>query len=245
VVVKKYITCTLLSMVISYIVHAQESVHPDITQISKPLWDFNQGSFLAKTLFFEGNWVKGRLLTSNNTIVSSDTFFFNFDKIEQRLLVTSDFKTMFEIDRREFKAVLFYWHDSAYIFKHIYFINSKDLFQVLVNDDSRYSLYKVTHCKLVKGTMGTTGSFTLTPAGGNLLDKYVDFTEYYILFPNRECRSIFSTKKRAIKRLFELNPDSSKVNDYLGLDGTKVYAENDLIQLILYLNGGAPLFSQR
>ncbi len=137
VVMKKYITCTLLSITISYIIHAQENVHPDITQISKPFTDFNQGAFRAKNLLFEGNWVKGKLLTSNNSIVSGDNFLFNFDKIERRLLITADYKNMFEIDRREFKAALFYFNDSAYVFKHIYFINDKDLFQILVNDESQ------------------------------------------------------------------------------------------------------------
>lgn len=235
-VMKKYITCTLLSITISYIIHAQENVHPDISQISKPFTDINQGSFIGKNLLFEGNWVKGRLLTSNNAIVSSDTFLFNFDKIDHRLLITSDFKKMFEIDRREFKAALFYLNDSVYVFKHIYFINDKDLFQELVNDDSRYSLYKVVHTKLIRETYGMN---LISPAGFYLREKYVDMPEYYIFFPNRDYRYIFTLKKGPIERLFGLNQDSEKVNNYLKMAGNKEYDENDLIHLILYLNRGS------
>ena len=232
-VVKKYITCTLLSITISYIIHAQDNVHPDIIQISKPYVDQNQGSFRGKNLLFEGNWVKGRLLTSNNSIVTSDSFYFNFDKIEHKLLMTSDYKKMFEIDRREYKAALFYMNDSAYIYKHIYFINDKDLFQVLVYDENRYSLYKVMHTKLIREsfTIGIT-----TPDSTGFREKYVDMPEYYIFFPNKEYRSVFTLKKGPIQRMFELNRDSDKVNDYLKMTGSRVYDENDMIQMILYLN---------
>ena len=231
---KKYITCTLLSFTISYIIHAQENVHPDITQISKPFTDFNQGAFRAKNLLFEGNWVKGKLLTSNNSIVSGDNFLFNFDKIEHRLLITADYKNMFEIDRREFKAALFYFNDSSYVFKHIYFINDKDLFQILVNDEARYSLYKVVHTKLIRETFGIN---TISAPGNTAFrEKYVDMPEYYIFFPNREYRSIFTLKKGPIERIFELNPDSEKVNEFLKMTNSKVYDESELIQLILFLN---------
>jgi hypothetical protein len=233
VVVKKYITCTLLSFTISYFIHAQDNVHPDIIQISKPYTDPNQGSYRGKNLLFEGNWVKGRLLTSNNSIVTSDSFYFNFDKIEHKLLMTSDYKKIFEIDRREYKAALFYMNDSAYVYKHIYFINDKDLFQVLIYDENRYSLYKVVHTKLIKETfyMGVTA-----PGAAGFREKFVDMPEYYIFFPNREYRSIFTLKKGPIQRMFELNRDSDKVNDYLKMTGNRVYDENDLIHLILYLN---------
>jgi hypothetical protein len=231
---KKYITCTLLSITFSYIIHAQENVHPDITQFSKPFTDLNQGSFRGKNLLFEGNWVKGKLLTSNNSIVNGDNFLFNFDKIEHRLLITADYKNMFEIDRREFKAALFYYGDSAYVFKHIYFINDKDLFQILVNDESRYSLYKVVHTKLIRESFGI--NTISTPGSTPYREKYVDMPEYYIFFPNREYRSLFTLKKGPIERIFELNPDSEKVNVFLKMTTGKVYDENELIQLILFLN---------
>ncbi len=233
---KKYITCTMLSITISYIIHAQEIVHPDITQISKPFTDLTQASFRGKNLLFEGNWVKGKLLTSNNSIVNGDNFLFNYDKIEHRLLITSDYKNMFEIDRREFKAALFYFNDSSYVFKHIYFINDKDLFEILVNDENRYSLYKVMHTKLIREAFGIN---TISTGGPVMREKYVDMPEYYIFFPNREYRSIFNLKKGPIERIFELNPDSEKVNEYLKTTNSKVYDENDLIQLILYLNKGS------
>ncbi len=235
---RKYITCTLLCLSTSYIIHAQENPYPDIAQISKPFISFNPSPFRGKNLYFGSDWVKARLLTSNNSILSSDTFFFNFDKVDRKLLITSDFKSIFEIDHREFKAIEFYQNDSAYFFKHIYFINDKDLFQILVRDEGKYSLFKVSRTKIVRGTIGTIGTSSGV-AGGNFMDKYVDFAEYFIFFPNRDYRSFFNIKKAALKRLFVLNSDSYKLDDYFKMIGDREYDENDLIQLVTYLNKGS------
>lgn len=236
---RKYITCTLLCFSISYIIHAQENAYPDITQISKPFTSFNPTPFKGRNLYFGGNWVKARLLTSNNSILSSDTFFFNFDKVERKLLITSDFRSIYEIDHREFKAIEFYLNDSAYFFKHIYFINDKDLFQMLVSEEGKYSLYKVSRTKIIRGNIGTIGTSAGGPPGGYFMDKYMDFVEYFILFPNKDYRSFFYIKKPTLKRLFGLNPDSNKLDDYFNLIGDREYDENDLIQLVTYLNKGS------
>jgi hypothetical protein len=231
---KKYITCTLLSLSISYILYAQEKLSPEISQISTPYPYANDLTLNGKNFYFDSSWVKARILASDNSIISNDACFFNYDKIDHRLLTTTDFKKIFEIDRREFKAILFYWHDSAYIFKHINFINDKDLFEVIINDNARYSLYKVTRTKLVKAHYG--GS-SFSAVNDKLSDVYMNEPEYYIFFPNREYRTIHLLKRAAIERLFKLHPDSDVVNEYLRMAGNKhVYGENELKQLILYLN---------
>jgi hypothetical protein len=236
---RKYITSTLLCLSFSYSIHAQENVYPGITQLSKPFASMNPSPFRGKNLYFGGNWVKARLLTSNNYILNSDSFLFNFDKIDRRLLITSDYKSLFEIDHREFKAIEFYVGDTAYFFKHIYFINDKDLFQVLVRDEGRYSLFKVMRTKIVRGTVGTFGNITLVPTSNFLVDRYEDVAQYYIFFPNKEYRSFFTIKRTAIKRLFGLNPESSKVDDFFNMIGDKNYDESDLVQLVSYLNSGS------
>src|SRR5450432_1727093 len=151
---KKSITCTLLCISISYFCFHPTTVEIEIYQISTPFPYANDISFNGKNFYFDSSWVKAKILAANNTIINSDSFLFNFDKIDHRLLITKDFKKVFEIDRREFKAILFYWHDSAYIFKHINFINDRDLFEVIISDNGKYSLYKVTRTKLVKGHYG-------------------------------------------------------------------------------------------
>jgi hypothetical protein len=231
---KRCLTCTLLCISISYFLRAQENFSHDIARISTPFRYFNGVSLNDKNFLFDSSWVKARLLTANNSIISNDSFLFNYDKIDHRLLITTDFKSVYEIDNREFKAILFYWHDSAYIFKHINFINDKDLFEVIINDNNKYSLYKVVRTKLIKGHYGGSG-FSAT--NDRSTDVYKNDIEYYVFFPNREYRIIHLLKKASIERAFNLNPDIELVSEYLSSAGNKeLYEEIELKQMILFLN---------
>ena len=222
---KKNITCTFFCFVILCISHAQDSVHPTFDKISTPYIYFER-VFNGKTLLFDNTWVRAKLLTANNSTISNDSLLFNFDKIDQRLLVTADFKKVSEIDWREFKAILFYLHDSAYVFKHIYYVSNKDLFQVLITDDGKYSLFKTIRTKLVRGEYTSRA-----------IDEYVDMPEYCILFPNKEYRTFHLLKKGSIEKVFKLNPDRDTVDNFLNSAGNKEqYSEEDLIRLITYLN---------
>jgi hypothetical protein len=227
---KKLISITLLSFVLSTFLQAQESVLPTFTSILTPYIFPVDVSMYGKILLFDREWVKGKLLTANNTVMSNDSFLFNYDKIERRLLATRDFNKIFEIDWREFKAVLFYWRDTGFVFKHIYPLSNKDLYQVLVNGNEKYSLYKTIHMKIVKEYYFSIGTPLTTP------EKYLDLPEYCILFPNHEYRTIHSIKRLAIERIFYLDPDLPKVNDYLNASTKTVYDEEDLKNLIIYLN---------
>jgi hypothetical protein len=227
---KKYIICTLLCFSIAGSLHAQDSLRITFAKMLTPYLFLNEVALNAKILLFERQWVKGKLLTANNTVVTNDSFLFNFDKMDRRLLVTKDFNRVFEIDWREFKAILFYIRDTGLVFKHIYPLSNKDLYQVLINGNDRYSLYKTMHMKIVKETGSSFGSFTRGP------EKLVDLPEYCIMFPNHDYRIIHSTKRAAIERIFSLDPDYMKVNEFLNASGKPVFDENDLKNLIYYLN---------
>jgi hypothetical protein len=226
---KKYISSILFLVVFTCFLHAQDSSRISFTSILTPLAFLDDAFFSAKTLLFNREWVKGKLLTANNTVISNDSFRFNFDKIEKRLLATRDFNRVFEIDWREFKAALFYSHDTGYVFKHIYALSNKDIFLVIINGGDRYSLYKTIHTKIVKEN-NYIGSFI---SGSQ---KFVDITEYCILFPNHEYRIIHNIKRSSIERIFDLDPDYLRVNDFLNALGRADCDESDLKNLIYFLN---------
>ena len=230
-VMRKNLTNTLLCLLLPFALLSQNSSNTDLTHIITPYRFVNESSINGKNLYFE-YWVKGKLLLADNSVVNGDNYYFNFDKIEHKLLITSDFRSIYEIDRREFKAILFYLRDTGYVFKHISYINDKDLFQVMVNESTKYSLFKVVHTKLVKGVYN--GMYT--SSGLTVTDKYMDATEYFIFFPNKEYRVVHSLKKAALEKAFLFNPDSDKVSDYLNGAGEKSLEEKDLMHLIAYLN---------
>ncbi|HEX4372946.1 MAG TPA: hypothetical protein VHZ50_06550, partial [Puia sp.] len=127
---------------------------------------FNDGEY------FFNKWVKGSVVSSNNIEISNDTYFYNYDKISNNLLLTTDLKEIIEIDKREFKAFLLKDGSNEYHFEHMPVIDNKFFFQVLVKND-RYSLYKRILVKRKKKE-GFTNTFW------ELSDAYF----YYVVFPN-------------------------------------------------------------
>jgi hypothetical protein len=110
----------MLCFSISGSLHVQDSFRITFAKMLTPYLILNEVALNAKILLFERQWVRGKLLTANNTVVTNDSFLFNFDKMERRLLVTKDFNRVFEIDWREFKAILFLCSDTGFVFKNIY-----------------------------------------------------------------------------------------------------------------------------
>jgi hypothetical protein len=227
---KKHLVCALLFLSIAGSLQAQDSLRVMFARMLTPYLFLNEVALNAKLMLFERQWVRGKLLTANNTVLSNDSFLFNFDKMDKRLLVTKDYNKVFEIDWREFKAILFYIRDTGLVFKHIYPLSNKDLFQVLINGNDKYSLYKTVHMKIVKDVGANFGGFSRTP------ERFVDLPEYCIMFPNHEYRIIHTTKRAAIERIFNLDPDYFKVNEYMNALGKAVFDEEDLKNLIYYLN---------
>ncbi len=226
----------LLSICCVELIYSQEAVHLSLEQISRPFKYFSDASVSPQNFLFGKNWLKGKILAADNSVITSDSFYFNIDKIGNELIITHDFENIYEVDRREFKAVMFYSGDSAFIFKRIEFINEKDLFEVLVNDKNGYCLYKVTRSKLLKGHLGlgSFGSSRYTP-----FDKFIDIAQYVIVFPNREFRKLHQLKKAAIERVFDLHADSRRVDGYLNTLNVNKCNEGELIELIAFLNKNA------
>jgi len=146
---------------------------------------------------------------ADNTVISSDTILFNYEKVNHRLLFTTDLINIFELDSREYKAVLFYFKDTGYVFKHIYNVNEKDLFQVLVNEKNKYSLFKIPCSKLVRTYVGGESYY---PYGGI---KFLEIPAYYLFFPGQDYKTLYALKKQAIEKMFALTPELSRVEEYL------------------------------
>src|SRR4029077_13626729 len=143
---------------------------------------------------FDTAWVKGFVLSANNSIIRNDSFLLNLDKMTQSLLVTTDFKTFIEINKKEFKSVTFFVHDSAYVFEHVYLINNNKLYEPIIKTEDQYSLFKLIHTNLKR--IYRSGN---SPFHGSSYDEYVDVPEYYIVFPSKETRNFFNLKKNTIE----------------------------------------------
>jgi hypothetical protein len=183
-------------------------------------------------LLFDFTWAHAKLTTENNKVIQNDSLFFNFNKLSQNLLVTQDFEKIYEIDKREVKSVTFYWHDSVYIFEHVFAINTRDFFQEFIQNDQKYSLYKHFHTSIKPVSWHTNG----LAWEGSVYDAYVDEPVYYIIFPNKETRILDDTRPKSIRRVFRLQRDSKTVDDFLTKNKDRFAGENLLWNLIIFLN---------
>jgi len=184
---------------------------------------------------FDTSWVKANVVLADNSIQKNDSVLYNFDKISQDLLFTTDRKVVYEADRNEFKAVTFYRHDSAFVFERVQSINPNDLFQVLTFSPGKYGFYKIIHTKLKKANYTSNG----ISESGNKYDEYIDELEYYILFANKEFRLLSSLKKNAVEKAFSLSPDKDKMEIFFSSHKNSKSPENDIENLVKFLNGDA------
>ncbi|MFI5153599.1 MAG: hypothetical protein ACHQET_09720 [Chitinophagales bacterium] len=185
--------------------------------------DFRQSPM---PLLFGRTWTRGSIISANNVEYKNDSFFLNFDKLSQSLFVTSNYQRFYEIDRKEIKAVTFYRGDSALVFEHIYYIDNKHLFQVIVPNGNKYCLFKLIRSVLRKRELSS----------GMQYFAYVDVPLYYVIFPNKEYRKLRSLKRKSIAKIFGLLPERGKVDNYLIAKGENYSGESYLKDLIAYLN---------
>jgi hypothetical protein len=167
-------------------------------------------------------WVKGSVVTSNNIEITNDKYFFNYDKISNNLLLTTDLNEIIEIDKREFKAFVLKDGSNEYHFEHMPVIDNKKFFQVLVKND-RYSLYKWTFVKHKKKEGFTNVYWELS-------DAYF----YYVVFPNGRFYKKINLKRRSIEKNIFAEP--GKIDSYFSSHPYHEIDESFLIDLINYLN---------
>ncbi len=190
---KKNITCTVLSLLIIHMIYAQGNSYSDLTKLgalSKS--QFDPESVFTRNLYFEGGWVRAKLLRADNSVLSNDSFLYNFDKIDRTLLMTRRIiKMCSKLITGNSRRSYFMFMIPPICSNIIDFINDKDLFQILINGKDKYSLCKVTRTKLIK----FYNSIGLQTTKISPLDKYEDINMYYIFFPNKDYKKFFLLKK--------------------------------------------------
>lgn len=164
------------------------------------------------------DWVPAKV-ESRSPFFANDSLLFNYDKQRQVLLATADRKIAYKIDRKEFQSVTFDVGGYTYTFKHVAAINDKNLFQVLFEDSGRYCLYK----------------FPNTAIRGR---GYVEWPEYYIVFPFPDTRVVKLGKwdKKMLKREFALSADSEKAAAFFSQHEELGPGEEFLRDLVEYLD---------
>ena len=175
--------------------------------------------FINGGYLFE-KWVHGSVISANNQLIKNDSYFFNYNKVSNNLLLTINFNEIIEIDNREFKSFILNDGSNEYFFERKLLINKKGFFQALVKSN-KYSLYKYIATTYRTGNNDDSGEF---------IDSYW----YYIIFPDGKNYKEIKLKKKSILKNFVAEPE--KTNAYFFKHKNDVINEFFLIDFINNLN---------
>jgi hypothetical protein len=228
---KCFFSVSLICICITLQTVAQNGSFPNYPQYNPPVSP-RDVPIKGSPLLFDSAWAQARVVSENNEVILIDSLHYNLNKLNQNLLVTKDYRQIYEIDKRDVKSVTFYWHDSVYIFEHVFAINNNDFFQELIRDDRKYSLYKFVHTTIKPVSWHNDG----LASEGLLYDQYFDNPVYYIIFPDKEYRVLNKLNRMSIEKAFSLKKDGQKVNPWLAEHNKYSTDEELLWNLILSLN---------
>jgi hypothetical protein len=188
---------------------------------------FNSPENTKGRRYFFDEWVTGSVVTNSGKQINGDEMYFNFDKVNNNLIVTKDKKEIIEVNKDSIKEIHFANKDLSYDFVKEVRITPFRFVQLLQKND-HVSLYKTINTKLVKANYTTNG----LSESGNPYDEYVDAPTYFVSYKG-EFRPVI-LKFRSMKSA--LNEDSKKVNQYYADHLEDEVDENYLINLVIYIN---------
>ena len=182
--------------------------------------------------FLLDEWISYNVVHKNDSVVYTNGYLFNYDKMGGKILATNDKKTILEIDDTAIKSFSFIDLSGKKIsFKKINIIDKNMFLIELVNESGKdYSLYKSLKTEFVKANYTNNGLIQ----SGNKYDEYVDKFEYFIEFPGLKTFTKVELKEKAIKKA--LTGAEEKVKAFFEMNKAVKINEALLIQLISYLN---------
>jgi hypothetical protein len=193
---------------------------------------FNHLEDTRGTRYLYDQWVHGLIVNAKGDSISNDSFYLNYDKISESLFLTMDKKTVIEINKKEIRAFTLWKDGKDIVFQRVYLIDNKNLFQVLIHDSVRYSLFKLYHTKFRKADYTNDG---IHESGKNY-NEFVDAPQYFVLYPDRRVVEIIEPSRKAIGKAFNLNPLHDKVLAYLSAHPHDEENEELLTKLVQHLN---------
>lgn len=181
----------------------QYSMHPILSNGN--IFAYGTNFNIKGTRYLFDEWVRGTVVKNSGEEIDGITYYFNFDKITNNLLVTIDKQQVIEVYKDSIQSFRFKEKGELFAFEKFPTIERYRFVRVLIKDADKYSLYKSMHTRFVGSDYQTNG---LTETG-NPYDEYVDSHKYYIVY-NGEARLVelkFSSIKKALKEKVSLAKD--------------------------------------
>ncbi len=179
------------------------------------------------------NWVRAKVFITDTTMINTEGYVFNYDKMLKKLIATKDGQTLIEVNTDHIKSFVLIGADETDSFERVPAI-SNEFFISLVKDDKKYSLYKSVKTKFQKANYYNNGIVE----SGNKYDSYTDVFEYYVVFADGKYKKV-ELKKKSVKNIF--SGEATKVSQYFSnkdeeVGGLGTVNESFLIGLVNFLN---------
>ncbi len=177
--------------------------------------------------FFFDEWVRGSMTTNSEKKINTEDFYFNYDKVDNRLIASKDKKEVIEVNSESIREIHFMNKGIHYDFVKEEKINPSQFVQQLQKNDL-LSLYKTINTIFVKANFETDG----VAVSGNPYDEYVDAPTYFICYKGafRPVTLKFGSIKKALKE------ESKKVIEFYVNHQDVELDENYLINLVIYID---------
>jgi hypothetical protein len=181
--------------------------------------------------YLVSGWLSGVVeLTNHQKISGKDQhYLFNYDKMKSRIyVVNADQKIWFyPID----SVSSFDLQDSSthYAFEKIHTISDRFFLSPVILSDKGYSLYKRLITEYRPADFVNAGYYK----EGKNYDEYVDFYEYYIVFPDaKKIKKLYLREKSVVRAL---KNESELVKAYFEINSME-FNEQSLLGLLQYIN---------
>jgi hypothetical protein len=186
-----------------------------------PAFDAQQGAIFpvftvkeetrgSRYLFLE--WAKGFVINSKDSLIQRSDMMFNYDKMGGGLLLSRDGRSAIEVNREQVKTFTLYSPDGVqYNFENVPAISKKCYVEV-VEEGTKYKIYKLVNTEFVKMDYATNGLTT----SGNPYDEYLDKPTYYVIGKDGAPLQI-ALKRKALKEAFK--EDTEKLNQFFASNG--------------------------
>lgn len=200
------------------------------SNISGTLYMISGHDELHGSRFLSKSWMHGFALSTKDSLIQSNDYFFNFDKDGGDLLFTRDQRKVFQADRNEVKAcTIIDDNDLVYNFETVPGIDPNRFIMVLAAGD-KYKVYNKLKSKFVKASFTTNG----ITSSGNSYDEYVDQNSYFLLDVKTKELKPVELKSKSIKTVFAA--DADKLKAFNKEHGDDEINEGYLKDLVDYLN---------
>lgn len=185
------------------------------------------------TRFFLDKWLKGTVTATDGTLVKDDSVLYYFDKISHNLYYTYDHKQTMKVENKNISSFILQDGRVNHSFKRMELIKPVVFFEVLVENTSKYSLYKEISTAYKKADYINHGMYE----SGNRFDQYIDNFRYYIVLPGEKMYKLISFTKKSLEEVFE--GSGAIFNSYFSTHRKDPINEDFLITLVNHLNNGS------